>query len=128
VKDKAYPSLMLSMLYMSIPDSLNYFFNQYNKDSKNDYNKMLLLTMIHSFKFLYNYNPEDSLVYISKNYKELGSWELVDKIYQKNKNRSSYTLMYQSLRTYLIILQGTVVSPTIAAKYKDELVELENYY
>ncbi len=126
--NKELPYMMLSMMHMTDIDSMNYYINELDHRTPDDYKKMFLYTLLKSLQFAINYNESDSVAYKTKNYKELSDWKKGDAIYEKNKENFKYELMYNAMRTYAIILQSTIVSESILIRYEPELVEMEKYY
>jgi hypothetical protein len=126
--NKEFPYMMLSMMYMSRPDSMEYYIKEFDLKAKDDYKKMLVYTLLRTLQFAINYDEKDSTIVINKHYKELSDWGKADALYEKNKSNFKYELIYNAVRTYSIILQASIVSESVLPKYEKELSEIEKYY
>lgn len=125
--NKEFPYMMLSMIYMSKPDSMEYYIKEYDLKTKEDYKKMLVYTLLRSLQFVISYDEKDSLNIINKHYKKLSDWEKADMLYENNKSNFRYELIYNAIRTYAIVLQASIVSESVLPKYDKELAEIEKY-
>ena len=116
------------MLYLPLPDSVDYFLTQYDKKTKDDYKKMLMIATVRSLQNIVFYEKKDTSIYKSKHYTDFTDWKKIESIYAPNKGKLEYDLIYQSIKTYLILFQSAIVDKELVVKYSKELTELEKYY
>ncbi|HSZ25703.1 MAG TPA: hypothetical protein VK766_08305 [Cytophagaceae bacterium] len=128
LSEKEQPYTMLCMLYMSKPDSVDYFLSQYNQKIKDSYKKMVLVATVKALQNAIHVNPKDSTNFRNKDYTAFTDWTIIEGIYKENKNKPEYQLVYHSIKTYLIGIQFTIFGSEVLKRYESDLKELEAYY